>query len=62
MIARRYEVDADELRLLSVALAEPNATVQARGPDGTVYTADIEIIDGLAVLGGSTRELPNPPA
>jgi hypothetical protein len=59
MIARQYKLPVDELRLLAVTLAEPNATVCAKAPDGSVYTADVEVIDGLAVLGQSTRALPS---
>ncbi len=57
MIARRYEVTVEELRLVSVTLTAPHATVRAEGPDGSVYSADIEVVDWLAVLGSASRDL-----
>ncbi|WP_146073682.1 hypothetical protein [Amycolatopsis sp. CA-126428] len=58
MISRRYRIDANDLSIEAVTLSPPNAQIRATGPDGSIYTAEIEIIDGLAALGTSTREAP----
>jgi len=56
--ARFYGVNSAELKVTKLILRQSTATVELRAPDGSAYSVELELVDGLMALAEGSRTYP----
>lgn len=49
-LSERYDVDYDALELISLEHDDTTSSAEFRAPDGTIYSIDLAMVDGLVSI------------